>query len=207
MPSTPQPDPYSEKIMASDPSPSTETPEPAAASPATPASRSIRARIVVMLAIVVVVAVECAVVCLCLPKAGETAGVAGVAAKPAAAAKSPEHEAKADESEAPADVEVDLGEFSVTSFQPVSNTTLRIDFHLFGSVGVETEKDFRRLLDENKHRFREQVLMTVRSAEMTDLTDASLGLIKRTILDKARRTLGKPMLREVIVSDYSFVEQ
>ncbi len=144
---------------------------------------------------------------LCLPKGGQTAAVAGVVAKPAANAKSPQREAKADEGDAPADVEVDLGEFSVTSFQPASNSTLRIDFHLFGSVSAENEKDFRRLLDENKHRFREQVLMTVRSAEMADLTDASLGLIKRTILDKARRTLGKPLLREVIVSDYSFIEQ
>ncbi len=76
-----------------------------------------------------------------------------------------QREAKADEGDAPADVEVDLGEFSVTAFQPASNMTLRIDFHLFGSVSAENEKEFRRLLDENKHRFREQVLVTVRSAE------------------------------------------
>jgi flagellar FliL protein len=62
-------------------------------------------------------------------------------------------------------------------------------------------------LEDNKHRLREQVLVTIRSADIGDLTDASLGLIKRLILERARKTLGKPLLREVIISDYSFIEQ
>ncbi len=41
---------------------------------------------------------------------------------------------------------------------------------------------------------------------MADLTDPSLGLIKRTILDKARQILGKPLLLEVIIPDYSSLE-
>jgi len=107
----------------------------------------------------------------------------------------------------PGDVEVDLGEFCVTALQPAANLTLRIDFHLFGSVAAENEKEFKRLLEDNRHRFREQVLVTIRSADIADLTDASLGLVKRTILERAHKTLGKPLLREVIISDYSFVEQ
>ena len=39
-------------------------------------------------------------------------------------------------------VEVDLGEFTVTAYQPVSATTLRIDFHLFGTVVTKDAKDF-----------------------------------------------------------------
>ena len=172
--------------------------------------------LLVGLVVVIVVVAECAAAYLCIPSATDPATIASVATKPAAAKKT-EHESKtkgkgkekadAEEGEAPTEVEIDLGEFSVTAFQPASNTTLRIDFHLFGSVGAENEKEFRRLLDENKNRFREQVLMTVRSAEMSDMTDASLGLIKRTILDKTRHILGKPLLREVIVSEFSFIEQ
>jgi hypothetical protein len=41
------------------------------------------------------------------------------------------------------------------------------------------------------HRFRDQVIVTFRSAEMADLTDAGLGLMKRTILEKANRRCGK----------------
>ena len=115
--------------------------------------------------------------------------------------------AGAEADEAPADVEVDLGEFCVTALQPTASMTLRIDFHLYGSVAAENEKEFKRLLEDNKHRLREQVLVTIRSADISDLTDASLGLIKRLILEQARKTLGKPLLREVIISDYSFIEQ
>ena len=185
-----------------------ETPEVSAGNPAAapPPRRSMLARLLVLALVLSVIGVECAVTYLCLPSASETAAMAGVV--PKAPAKAPEHEAaKPEESETEVNVEVDMGEFCVTSFQPASNTTLRIDFHLFGSVSADSEKEFRRLFEENKHRLREQVLVTFRSAEISDLTDASLGLIKRTILDKTRKTMGKPLLREVIVSDYSFIEQ
>ena len=84
---------------------------------------------------------------------------------------------------------------------------MRIDFHLFGTVKTENQKDFLKLMEENKHRFREQVLVTVRGAEITDLTDAGLGLMKRKLLDRANHTLGKPVLQTVVISDFSFIEQ
>ena len=170
-------------------------------------------RMLVIFVVVSVIVAECAVAYLCLPSGGDaTATAATMAAKPAAKpaesqARSESHDAKADEGETSGMVEEDMGEFSVTSFQPASNSTLRIDFHLYGSVAAENQKELHRLIEENKHRFREQVVMTVRSAEMSDLTEASLGLLKRTIFDKAKRTLGKPLLREIIISDYSFIEQ
>jgi len=34
-----------------------------------------------------------------------------------------------------------------------------------------------------------------------------LGLIKRKILEKSNRTLGKPLLQEILIPDFSFVEQ
>ncbi len=112
-----------------------------------------------------------------------------------------------DEDGEEAQIEVDLGQFSVTAFQPATNTTLRIDFHLYGTVGSAEEKDFATKLEENQHRFRDQVIVTLRSSELSDLTDAGLGLIKRKIMDKTNRMFGKPLLRSVIFSDFSFIEQ
>src|SRR5436853_128840 len=43
--------------------------------------------------------------------------------------------------------------------------------------------------------------------EVTDLTDAGLGLIKRRILETTNKTLGKPLLQGVVFSEFSFVEQ
>jgi flagellar FliL protein len=104
-------------------------------------------------------------------------------------------------------IEVLLGEFSVTTFQPATNTTLRIEFNLYGTVLAKDEQEFLGALEDNKHRFRDQVLVIVRSAEITDLTDAGLGLVKRKIMEKTNRMIGKPLLHSVIFSDFSFIEQ
>ena len=154
-----------------------------------------------------IVVLECLAAYLYLPTS-QSAAMAGVATPNPADAKAKGAAAKAaEEHAAPDEIEVDLGEFCVTAFQSVSNTTLRIDFHLFGTVKTEAQKDFLKLMDENKHRFREQVLVTVRGAEITDLTDAGLGLMKRKLLDRANHTLGKPVLQTIVISDFSFIEQ
>lgn len=105
------------------------------------------------------------------------------------------------------EVEVDLGQFSVTSYQPTTQTTLRIDFHLWGTVDQSLEKDFQSAWVKSNNRLRDQILVIVRSAELSDLTDAGLGLIKRKILEKVNQTLGKPYLKSVVFSEFSFIEQ
>ena len=104
-------------------------------------------------------------------------------------------------------VEVELGTFNITHFNPASNATLSIDFELFGSVLAADQAEFEHLLEKNKVRVREQVLMTLHTAESKDLSDAGLGLIKRQILEKTNRALGHPMLREVLFSKFNFVER
>jgi hypothetical protein len=122
-----------------------------------------------------------------------------------APAKSGEHkDGPTDPSE---QMEVDLEQFSVTAHQPASNTTTRIEFHLIGAVAAGDKEEFEKLLAANRFRIREQVLVTVRSAEGADLADPGLGLIKRRILEKTNALLGKPLLRAVIVSDFSYLEQ
>lgn len=103
--------------------------------------------------------------------------------------------------------EIDMGEYSLTAFQPASNTTLLVNFHLYGTIAGEEEGFFAASYEANKHRIRDQVLTTIRSAEIADLTDPGLGLIKRQILEKTNRTLGKPVLQGIVFSDFLAVEQ
>lgn len=103
--------------------------------------------------------------------------------------------------------EIDLGEYSLSAFQPASNTTLLIDFHLYGTISAEEEHGFTEYFEVNKHRIRDQVITTIRSAELADLTDPGLGLIKRQILEKTNRALGKPLLQGIVFSDFLVVEQ
>jgi hypothetical protein len=162
-------------------------------------------KIKILLFVALIITVECGVAYWYLPKTAENAALAGSAVENKEESKA---KAKQDaENDQNRQVEVDLGEFNVTAYQPASNTTLRIDFHLFGTVAAKEQKEFMTLLEENLHRFRGQVLETVRSSEITDLTDAGLGLVKRKIMDKTNRILGKPLLQTIIFSDFSFIEQ
>ena len=105
------------------------------------------------------------------------------------------------------DKEVDLGEYSVTAHQAASNITYRVDFHLFGTIPTDMEEVYTKLMDSKGKRVREQVILTVRSAEMAALADAGLGLIKRRILATTNKTLGKPCLQTVIFTEFRFNEQ
>jgi hypothetical protein len=196
--------------------------------------KSMAGKFVILGFIIGIVGLECTVAYLFIPSSGnastrseavaavknEEKGESKAEAKKEAKkeSKEPKHEKKGeakvvvdheeDSDREPADqVEVVLGDFSVTAFQPATNTTLRIEFNLFGTVGAGEQKEFLTSLEENQHRFREQVIVIVRSAEITDLTDAGLGLIKRKILEKTNRMIGKPFLRSIIFSDFSFIEQ
>lgn len=104
-------------------------------------------------------------------------------------------------------VEIDLEQFAVTSHQVASDTTLRVEFHLYGIVAADDKEEFEKRLKANQQRFREQVLVTVRSAEPADLAEAELGLIKRQILEKTNALLGKPLLKTVIITDFSHFQQ
>jgi flagellar FliL protein len=129
------------------------------------------------------------------------------------AAKSHGHGSGHGESSAPrhrgkdASIEVLIGDFNATKYQPQANTTLRINFQLYGTVAADKEGEFKALLEERKHRLREQVLEIVRSSDMGDLADPVLGLIKRKILEKSNRLIGKPLLKGVVFSDFSYYEQ
>lgn len=104
-------------------------------------------------------------------------------------------------------MEVDLGRYNVTRYNPENDTTLIVDFELFGVVLADDSGSFQSHFERNKVRLREQVIMTLGSADSTELTDAELGLLKRRILEKTNRALGKPLVQEVLFSKFNFVER
>ena len=169
-------------------------------------------KLIIVLVLTAIVLAECVAAYFYLPSPADTA----VMAASTLAAEAPEQQEavtpiggsrEAEHPDEGNEIEVDLEQFSVTAFQPLTNTTLRIDFHLYGTVAEQDAAEFQTLMQKNMHRFRDQVIVIVRAAELNDLTDAGLGLIKRRILEKTNRTLGRPLLKSVIVSDFSFIEQ
>jgi flagellar FliL protein len=117
------------------------------------------------------------------------------------------HEAAADGHEEEELHEVELGSFNVTRFNPGTNTTLAIDFEVYGTVLAEEAPEFEHRFEKSNARIREQITMTMHGTESADLTDAGLGLIKRQILEKTNRALGQPLIKEVLFSKFNFVER
>jgi flagellar basal body-associated protein FliL len=158
-----------------------------------------------------IVAVEMVAAAMLLPSAQDTEMTARQLKK---AQKGTLEERAGEDADEPAAVatlkqtrEVDLGRYNVTRYNPESDTTLIVDFELFGVVLATDEGNFAAQFEANKVRLREQVIMTLAAADTTDLTDAELGLLKRRILEKTNRALGKPLVQEVLFSKFNFVER
>jgi len=103
--------------------------------------------------------------------------------------------------------EVDLGSYHVVSYNPATGTSLNIDFALFGIVLAAEEEAFNALYAVHQKRLNEQVTIAIRGLETSDLTDPGLGLLKRMILEKTNRALGKSLVREAVFSEFSFIER
>ncbi len=162
----------------------------------------------------VIVLLQIAAASMLIPSAEETAAIAGELANTDLEQEN-ETDAAADAaSEAENQLlaigemtEVALGPFHVLSYNPDSGSRTNVDFKLFATVLKEEEGEFFDLFEANKQRISEQVLMTIRGAEMTDLTDPTWGLLKRKVIEKVNRALGKPLLHTVIFSTFSFEER
>jgi flagellar FliL protein len=103
--------------------------------------------------------------------------------------------------------EVDLGKYNVVVHQPKAQVTMRINFHLIGTVPAAEHAEFEHLLEAHQHRLRDNTIFAIRNAQVEDLTDPGLALLKRRILAKSNELLGKPLLTSVVFSDFSFIEQ
>lgn len=173
------------------------------------AKPSLMAKLKIPLLIVAIVIVEFVVVYLFFPSsqppAPEPEKEAAKELPPEPPKEEKETEPVVDASKA--DKEVDLGEFSVSAHQAASNVTYRVDFHLYGTIPADKDEEYTKLMETKGKRVREQVIVTVRSSELADLTDAGLGLIKRRILATTNKILGKPLIQSVVFTDFRFNEQ
>jgi flagellar basal body-associated protein FliL len=124
------------------------------------------------------------------------------------------HEEPAKETPAPAhdsehgaetELEVDLGAFSLTVPQVAGRSTLLVSFHLYGTVAEQHQAEFHERFEAYKHRIRHDVLILVRGADLGVLSDPELVKLKRLILDRINRSLGKAALSDIVFSDFAIL--
>lgn len=156
----------------------------------------------------VLVVVEMVAAAMMIPSAKETEQLARDLAR---AAKGEETLSADDEPTplSPVDqtVEIELFTDNVTRFNPDSDSTLNLQVSVYGVILASEEEEFLSQYDAHTHRINEQIVLTLQGAEPTDLAGAGLGLIKRQILEKTNRTIGRPMVREVVFTRLNFVER
>ena len=104
-------------------------------------------------------------------------------------------------------VEVSLGPYHIISFNPATGASMSIDFELFGVVLAADQAEFDERFKLHAKRLNEQVTIAIRGMESSDFTDPGLGLIKRVVLEKVNRALGKPLVREAVFSEFAFIER
>jgi len=184
----------------------------ATADVARPKGRGIFRLIKAVAFVSVIVIVQIVVASMLAPSAQDTTRLArdlAAASHGQATESQDEHGKDAKDSAAQSEdlKEVELGTYNITRFNPATNTTLAIDFELFGTVLAEDYSTFQHHFETNNARIKEQITLTMHSAESANLTDAGLGLIKRQILEKTNRALGQPLLKEVLFSKFNFVER
>ncbi len=166
---------------------------------------SFLARFKMVLIIGLVVIAECATAYVLLP--GPVSADGDVPTGEAAILETQNQSGEATDEEAVPKIEVDMGKFSITNYHPDSSTTVRINFHLYGVVREEDMELFSPLFETNEARSRELVNEIFRAAGAFELTDPGLGLLKKRILEKTNRLLGKPILQESVIADYSYLEK
>ncbi len=103
--------------------------------------------------------------------------------------------------------EVELGAFSLAIHQPSSNTTFNVTCRVMATIAKADQAEYIKLLANNSNRIRERIIIEFRSAEVPELTDPGLGLMKRRILEKTNQLLGKPLLKSIMFPDYNYYQQ
>ena len=164
-------------------------------------------RIIIAVFVAIVILVECVVAYMLIPSADSVAAAAKEKISQEIVEQESGEESAEDESEDNTTFETELGRFNITLYQHTSNTTLHVNFVLVGTALESERVEFETLYANNQHRLRDKVLLEIRSAELTDLNEPGLGLIKRRILEKSNDLFGKPLLTSIVFSEFTFHEQ
>ncbi len=99
-----------------------------------------------------------------------------------------------------------LGPFTVKIFDPLTRTMLRTDFNLEAVLNCEDEAEFQQFLRSNLQFFREQIMVAMRTSDAVDFADSSLALVKRRMIARVNRAMGRRFLKSVEIKDFAVYE-
>ncbi len=101
-------------------------------------------------------------------------------------------------------VEVDLDSFNFRNSHSAMGGTMNISFALVGIAHQKDSLELEILIERRKQRLKDAIIGCVRSAHPAELEDPELKMIQKRLLLTINRSLGEPLLKEVLVTDFQF---
>ncbi|MBN2021308.1 MAG: hypothetical protein JW809_00805 [Pirellulales bacterium] len=100
----------------------------------------------------------------------------------------------------------ELGQFNVKVFEPASRRRFRAEFKLEGAIDCKDEASFQDFMQRNHRFFREQVTIAIRTSPTADLNDPEHRILRKRILARVNRALGRPFLTSVELPGFTLYE-
>ncbi|MEX1040987.1 MAG: hypothetical protein WDZ51_10170 [Pirellulaceae bacterium] len=108
-------------------------------------------------------------------------------------------------------VEIDLGEYTITVLIADDPTRLpdltryqesvALRFQLHCLVPAKHEARVRKILEEKRGRISDEVIRTCRSANLIDLADPQLKLIRAQLRDFTEELIGRGLIKRFVFTD------
>ena len=136
---------------------------------------------------------------------------------PASARKTPGKTDPADANSPPSEPDTEAAS-SDTAEVPIGNgfgctnnkaaaSAIHIDFKLVALVTPSQRVKFDLSIKEHEARIRQAVIKVARSSSLEDLNDPNLGTMKRLIREEINKILHKSYVLEVVISEFTTMEQ
>ena len=105
-------------------------------------------------------------------------------------------------------LEKELGVYDITIHDSKSLTTYAVDCEVVCTISKNDAKAFDDLYENNKYRVREKIMIQFREANIEDLAEKQLGLIKKRISKNINDLFRDgEMIREVYLPVFNYYQQ
>jgi hypothetical protein len=97
---------------------------------------------------------------------------------------------------------IELGEYRVRTYYPVDAQKSTVQFALHVAVASEKYAEMQRIVDNHKHKLRDQVITATRLAPLVMFDEPGLRSFRRRVYMRVRRALPELAMDDVYVSDF-----
>jgi hypothetical protein len=98
----------------------------------------------------------------------------------------------------------DLGRFELREVRPTRNETTKIKFEAYFAMSPDVTQEDLEKLKHWKHRFRDQVIVAVRTAQVKDFHEPQLLRLRRIILFRVGRMMRESVVEDILFSEFTF---